>query len=167
MKISVGLSKKVGQPNFGSLGASCQIEVELNDNEYRNEHRNEYPGSALQLQTKISQAFCICKAAVENELAIERRFQQQVSPPPSDASRASDRRNSNAGAASDDRQPNPIRNATAAQKRALGRIASAAQVDLISHAEREFGVQSIEQLTIRQASALIDRLKALLKPAAV
>ena len=29
MKISVGLQKKVGQPNFGSLGASCHVVFEI------------------------------------------------------------------------------------------------------------------------------------------
>ncbi len=163
LKISVGLSKKVGQPNFGSLGASCQIEVELNGNEYR----SEYHGSALQLQTKISQAFCICKAAVENELAIERQFQQQVLSSPSNPRRSGDDVISNAKPVSNDRQTSPVRNATAAQLRALERIARVAQVNLLGYAEREFGVQSIQQLTIRQASALIDRLKALPVPSTV
>lgn len=32
-KVTVGLQKKIGQPNFGSIGASCNIEVQLNDDE--------------------------------------------------------------------------------------------------------------------------------------
>ena len=29
LKLTVGLSKKVGLPNYGSLGATCGLEVEL------------------------------------------------------------------------------------------------------------------------------------------
>ena len=29
LKASIGLSRKVGQENYGSLGANCQLEVEL------------------------------------------------------------------------------------------------------------------------------------------
>ena len=29
LKASIGLSRKVGQPDYGSLGANCQLEVEL------------------------------------------------------------------------------------------------------------------------------------------
>jgi hypothetical protein len=29
LKASIGLSRKVGQENYGSLGANCQLEIEL------------------------------------------------------------------------------------------------------------------------------------------
>ena len=29
MTLNVGLSKKIGQPNYGSLGCSCNVQVEL------------------------------------------------------------------------------------------------------------------------------------------
>ncbi len=29
VKVSCGLQKKIGQPDYGSLGASCQVEFEI------------------------------------------------------------------------------------------------------------------------------------------
>ena len=31
IKLSLGLSKKIGQPDYGSLGASCHVELELGE----------------------------------------------------------------------------------------------------------------------------------------
>lgn len=207
LKISVGLSKKVGQPNYSSLGASCQIEMEIDTQSCQ--------GGPLLLQTRISEAFGICKASIENELALERywvaqthmptktKTQTRQPPEPGDtglstrsaataaataaaaggvvvpgAAGSVDRVDSvdsvEAGAATAATSVSgvagvsgvaaPIRSATRAQVRALERIADQAGVELTSHVQREFGVRSVDQLTIRQASAMIDRLKALLVP---
>jgi hypothetical protein len=65
LKLSVGLTKKVGMPNYGSLGASCHVEVEL-------------AGSILQhdsdrFQRHVRNAFSACRRAVMDELARPRR----------------------------------------------------------------------------------------------
>jgi hypothetical protein len=60
-KLNVGLSKKIGQPDYRSLGASCNVEVELD-------------GSLLQtdldgFHDRVSRAFAACRQAVSDELA--------------------------------------------------------------------------------------------------
>lgn len=60
LKLNVGLSKKVGLPDYGSLGASCHVDVELE-------------GSLLAdlagFQEKAQRAFAACHKAVNDELA--------------------------------------------------------------------------------------------------
>src|SRR5450755_3298215 len=60
MKVSVGLSKKLGLPDYGSLGASCHVEVELD-------------GSMLQTDVDkfhqhVRRAYQACAQAVNEEL---------------------------------------------------------------------------------------------------
>jgi hypothetical protein len=60
IKICVGLSKKIGLPEFGSLGASCNVEFEADQHLLEKDRQGFYQG--------VQQAFDSCRQAVENEL---------------------------------------------------------------------------------------------------
>ena len=57
------------------------------------------------------------------------------------------------------RQPSP-RPATASQVKAIRAIAARRKIDLVGMLRERFGLQTADELGIRQASALIDELKS-------
>lgn len=61
LTLSCGFSKKVGQPNYGSLGASCSLELELDSGLLTHE-----PEAFRQ---QVEAAYLACREAVETELA--------------------------------------------------------------------------------------------------
>ena len=61
LTLNVGVSKKVGQPDYGSLGASCNIDVELDASLLR----DDLDG----FQRHVRNAFTACRQAVNDELA--------------------------------------------------------------------------------------------------
>ncbi len=70
LTLNVGLSKKIGQPDYGSIGASCNVQVEL-------------PASMIfddpqAFQRQVRQAYSACTQAVADELSRH----QQVNDPP-------------------------------------------------------------------------------------
>jgi hypothetical protein len=59
MKVNVGISKKIGQPNYGSRGASVGIELEIGDSALADKAK---------LEEKISQLAGIAEASVNRQL---------------------------------------------------------------------------------------------------
>ncbi|HUE72292.1 MAG TPA: hypothetical protein VMP01_15515 [Pirellulaceae bacterium] len=154
LTVNVGLSKKVGLPDYGSLGASCHVQVELD-------------GSLIfsdldAFQQKVKQAFVACSQAVSDEL-----YRQQ-SAGSSSASAASASVHGNGqwgnsqrgdGQPTGQRRSQP-RKATASQVRAIEAIAGKLQLDLGTWLQERFGLPLVSELSITQASETIDALKA-------
>jgi len=59
LKLNIGLSRKVGEANYGSRGASVNVEIEI-DSSLVNE--------PARLQEKIRQVFGLARASVADEL---------------------------------------------------------------------------------------------------
>ena len=82
MTINVGLNKKIGLPDFGSLGATCS-ESDL-----------------ASFHQRVKNAFTACRQAVQDELAREQQAQSAGNVVPSTApeNRHDNRRGNGAGA---------------------------------------------------------------------
>ena len=129
--LNVGLTKKIGQPNYGSLGATCHVEMELEQSLL--EH--DLDG----FHERIRRIYLVCSQAISGELARQSR---------------GDTRPAVNGHVIKDR----TRRATPAQLRALRSIADQQGIEVESLARKEFGVE-MEELSIVEASQLIDELK--------
>lgn len=152
VKLNVGLSKKIGLPDYGSLGASVNLELELDTGTLSDPDR---------LRQQIKHLFGLAETSIEDEL------RSQQSAPESGVRnghghiRHPDRSHNGHPANHGPTSPRSSngRAATQSQVRAIKSIASRQRLDLTPQL-MQFGVQAIEDLGIQQASELIDELKA-------
>ncbi|MCE9632124.1 MAG: hypothetical protein K8S94_15590 [Planctomycetia bacterium] len=156
LKLHAGVSKKVGLPNFSSASASCVIEAELDSTLL-----NDTEG----FQIVVKKAYQSCEQAVQEQIA------RLTSKPESELSQPQEVievRTSPAisGATVSRIQPAQFtsqpssRPATVSQIRALRAITARRKIDLVGLLRGRFGIQTADELGIRQASSLIDELKS-------
>jgi hypothetical protein len=153
LKLNCGVSRKVGLPDYGSVGASCNVEVEL-DSTLIDRDLDAF-------HARVRDVYVAAHQAVHDELA---RLHAPVAEP-QDPPAAPPRAASNGlagGSGHADRQPagrSRLRKpATENQVRAIRSIANRQHADL-DGLLREYGVDRPEDLSLKQASELIDVLK--------
>jgi len=154
LKLNVGLSKKIGLPDYGSIGASCSVEVELEN----------LPAADLEkFQANVRRAYVACAQAVNDELARHRpaaasagEQPSQVSPEkPAPSDTANGHRNANgAGAHRASQKQLDYAGQLAGQIRGLG----ARKLETL--AGKMFS-KPLAGLTSLEASSLIDTLKSI------
>ncbi len=153
-KLSVGLQKKIGLPNYGSLGASCHVEFEV-DPAWIDADPDRF-------RRKVHQAYDACHQAVQERLRREKEnegFQIPEFRIPSNKVSVSQESANSDRTAADSQQRHRAGTATQNQLRAIFSLARRQRIDPQRLAGERFGVDRIEDLSIREASSLIDELK--------
>ena len=148
IKLNVGLAQKVGEPHYGSRGASVNLEIELD---------SSLAGEPDKLRDRIKQMLALVRTSVNDEL-------KRGSPPclPEPVNPPSPHNNGK----SNGRAPS-IRTATPPQIKKLQSLAQEQHLDLDTLLRERCQVQRAEDLTLQQASELIDSLKVPFHPQAV
>lgn len=146
----------MGLPDYGSLGASCHLELDLDG--------SLVEGDLAGFHERVRRTYAACAQAVNDELT---RQQEDVSPPPRSRARAAARSDANGSSQNGASQNGSAQNGHAAR-------ATAKQLDYAQQLAgqiRGLGVRRLEtlstkmfdkplaELTSLDASGLIDTLK--------
>ena len=156
LKLNAGLSRKIGQPDYGSRGAMVNVEIELPADVLRDPEK---------LRRQVRGCFETLRAAVDEELGVTPGTnggdpQEERWRPTGDVRRngSTNGRVVNGhgdGYAANGRGGLPC---TEKQVRALHAFSRRAGVELAAELRR-LGVTTAEELSRRQASEAIDRFK--------
>lgn len=151
-KVSVGLTKKLGLPNFGSIGATCHVEFDLVQ-----ELIQDDPESFHQ---HVRDAFAACSQAVYEELARQRG--SSTIEPPTSSKPAS---NGNGAPHRNGQQHATPAAARASEKqlvylRQLARLVPAVGLRRLEEVAQNVCGKTTVVLSTAEASRLIDSLKA-------
>jgi hypothetical protein len=143
LKINVGISRKIGEENYGSKGANINIEMEL-DGSLAND-----PGK---LQGRIRQMFDLVRESVGEEL-------NGTGEASATAKESHTTTNGNGHNGSSSQPSKSARQATESQVKAIFAITKSKGLNLTTLLRQHFNVARPDDLSIKQASQFIDQLK--------
>lgn len=141
LKVNVGLTKKVGESNYGSRGASVHIEMELD---------GSLASEPTKLQERIRQLFGLVRSSVDEELNGANGHSNTSGDGAANGAKPPQNGNGSSQAA---------RKATQSQVKAIFAITRSQNVDMSWLLRDRYRVDRAEDLSIKDASALIEHLK--------
>jgi hypothetical protein len=144
LKLNVGLTRKVGEANFGSRGASINLEQELD---------SALVADPAKLKERMRQLFAVVRSALAEEL----NGNGQPAHPKITAPLNKDGNGHESGTAAPSNGP---RLATPSQVKAIHAIARSRHVNVFQFVKQRFNVARPDDLSIKEASQAIDELKA-------
>jgi len=133
LTLNCGLTRKVGDANYGSHGASVNLQVEL---------ESSLVTEPAKLQEKIQKLFAVVRASLNEEL-----------------NGGGKGNNGTAGGKEGLNQSKPSRRATAPQVKAIYGLLKARGIEPGSLLQQKFKAAKPEDLSVQQASSLISELK--------
>ena len=143
-KLSVGLQKKLGLPGYSSIGASCHVEFEV--------ETSLMESNLDGFHQKVQSVYSACQQAINEQLARYQSTPPNLNDPP--RTQLNGQNNPN---------PQQVRQessrATRNQLRSIFAIARNQGLDPLQIVRTRFNLDLPEDLTIREASSLIDELK--------
>jgi hypothetical protein len=142
LKLNVGLSRKIGESNYGSRGASVNVEMEL---------ESALVGEPDKLQQRIRQLFGLVRTSLSEELNGGHGDGK------TGGSGQQPNGTSQAGNGEQTAKPRP---ATQSQVRAIHAIAKSRKLDVKQVLQRRFRVARPEDLSIKEASTFIEEMNS-------
>ena len=154
LKLNVGLAKKVGQPDYGSLCASCNVECELD--------AMLLASDLDRFQEHVSEVFLACSQAVHDELSRQRNANGDGQA--ANTSRPRTTAAATRSAPADKPPTNGQDHAISGKqltyaKQLAGQIRGLGTGQLEALASKMYG-KALSELSSLEASSLIDMLKA-------
>ena len=148
LKLNIGASKKVTDQNYGSRGASVNLEIELDASLVK---------EPAKLQEKIRYLFGLARQAVTEELNGGGTNGHAAK---ADNGNGPSKPAGSNGNGNGTQRNGGQRQATQSQVKAIHAIARSRRIDVAQFLNERFHVSRPDALTIQEASQVIDELKA-------